>query len=195
MDVYARHRPRTCTSTHARNRQNRRNNAWAHSLFGVHSCPPVPSTHRWNSRFSWHCVETFVALLLLQCVYDGDNVGFRQKRWPTLRTTARCSTNPGCDCTRAWEHCKSLSDGQFGCMQLDKRCWAALKSLQRFTLEICHESQSGSLQGQRRGQVQVRPGCSCWTRNYSWLTRSSGKVARLSEGEVEIGFGVTSRAS
>ena len=33
------------------------------------------------------------------------------------------------------EGCKSLSVGLFGCKTLDKRCWAALMSLQQLTLE------------------------------------------------------------
>ena len=98
------------------------------------------------------------------------------------------------------EGCKSFSVGLFGCKTLDKRWWAALKSVQRRTLENpdmkarCRLSDMDKFKyslrtddNNRRSNVQCEEAveyittlaCSCWTRNHSWPTRSSCTVARL----------------
>ena len=162
MDVNARHRPRTCTSTHARTCQNRLNS--------VHSCPPASSTHLWNNRFSWHCIEPFLAVVfLLVIVYDGDNIGLRQERWPALMTTTRCSARSKTSWQRLrrsmWSNSFAMRSSQkvasrsaLGCSDArrwTKWCWAALKSLQRLTLENPYMTAQVERWSQRRGQVHV----------------------------------------
>ena len=83
--------PETCTSTHARDLSEH-----TQQRMGTHHhwCPLWLSSIFYSffgtTDFSWHCIEIFLDLLFL--LYDGDNIGFRQKRLPALMTTTRCAT-------------------------------------------------------------------------------------------------------
>ena len=145
MDVNARHRPRKCASTHVRGPVRTDATTHGHSHHWCSLLPhPVCSTHLWNNRFSWHCIETFLALLfVLLIVYDGDNIGFRQKRWPALmRTTRRSARSKTCwqrlhrsmwSASFAMRSSRKVASGSAsGCS--NARRWtqgAALNSLQR----------------------------------------------------------------
>ena len=146
MDINARHRPRSCTSSHARSSQNRRNNAWALSslvsnlalqylalMFGTSDSHGIALKLFWLCCFfSSHCLRPTEAM-----ASSDDDSKMRNKVEDNLAPTAPehvvCQL---CD-EVIW---KVASRSASGCSNArrDKRCWAALKWLQRLTQKNPH---------------------------------------------------------